>query len=131
MYFYRHPVRVYACGLSHTRTGKIRIWDRTLTYKTLALDNKDDAQSATAAEAEVLWSSIDLSWASQAEISKLLDTCSVASFGFKGKCVVDKSYRDACKLDPKDFMTSFQLINTQILDQLFQIVLDCKQNCTS
>jgi len=28
-YAYRHPVRVYAYGISHTRMGKIRILDRT------------------------------------------------------------------------------------------------------
>jgi len=28
-YAYRHPVRVYAYGISHTHMGKIRILDRT------------------------------------------------------------------------------------------------------
>ena len=53
---------------------------------------------------------------------KLLDVCSVASYGYQGKDVVDKNYRNAFKLDPDNFTTSLQLSATPILQEIQSIV---------
>ncbi len=53
--------------------------------------------------------------ASDADIQQLLETCSVASFGLGEQQVTNQSYRDAFKLDPSLFATSFQVSNTPIL----------------
>jgi len=109
----------FSCG------GKVRLYNVSLTYKTVVPCNLVQSTTAAAKETEVLWCSIELPKASQPEMIKLLDACSIASFGYKGESVVDKSYRDACKLDPKDFMTSFQLSNTQILKEVGSVIANC------
>ena len=38
------------------------------------------------------WSSIEFPGVSEADMIKLLDACSIASFGYKGKDVVDEKY---------------------------------------
>ena len=53
--------------------------------------------------------------ASDADTQQLVDTCSIASFGLGDQQVTDRSYRDALKLDPDNFTTSFQVSNTPIL----------------
>ena len=53
---------------------------------------------------------------------KLLEACSVASYGYKGKDVVDINYRNAFKLEPYNFTTSFQLCATPILQEIQSIV---------
>ena len=53
--------------------------------------------------------------ASDADIQQLLDACSVASFGVNDQLVTDKNYRNSLKLDPDNFMTSFQVASTPIL----------------
>ena len=53
---------------------------------------------------------------------KLLEACSVASYGHKGKDVVDKSYRNAFKLEPDDFITSFHICSTPILQEIQSII---------
>jgi len=80
---------------------------------------------ATAKETEEMWSSIKLPVASEAAMSKLLDACLVASFGYKDKNVTDKGYRDALCLDPTSFSTSFQLCATPIIKQIESIVPNC------
>ena len=52
--------------------------------------------------------------ASDADIQQLLDACSVASFGINDQLVTDTNYRNALKLDPDNFTTSFQVANTPI-----------------
>ena len=49
---------------------------------------------------------------------KLLDVCSVASYGHMGKDVVDKTYRNAFKLEPDNFLISFQICATPILQEI-------------
>ena len=52
--------------------------------------------------------------ASDVDIQQLLDACSVASFGRNDQLVTDINYRNSLKLDPDNFMTSFQVANTPI-----------------
>ena len=52
---------------------------------------------------------------SEADIQQLLEACSVASFGLDDQLVTDINYRNALKLDPDNFMTSFQVASTPIL----------------
>ena len=68
------------------------------------------------------WSSVEFPGVSEADMIKLLDVCSVASYGYKGKDVVDKNYRNAFKLDPDKFITSFHVWSTPILQEIQSIV---------
>ncbi|XP_065908944.1 uncharacterized protein [Dysidea avara] len=99
-----------------------------MNYKTNP-GTKDDSCALTglvaAKETRVLWDSVEFPAASEAAIRKLLDACSVASFGFKDKNVTDKSYRDALCLDPLSFLTTFQLCGTPIMKQIESIVPNC------
>ena len=68
------------------------------------------------------WNSVELPGVSEAAMIKLLEACSVASYEHKGKDVVDKSYRNAFKLEPDDFTTSFQICSTPILQEIQSII---------
>lgn len=59
----------------------------------------------------------------EAAIQQLLSACSVASFGMGSKQVTDKSYRDAVKLEPDQFATSFQLCDTPILGEIQMLMV--------
>ena len=61
--------------------------------------------------------------ASEADVQQLLDAASVASFGIGSELVTDRSYRDAYKLDPDQFFTSFELCNTTIPDKITTLIL--------
>ena len=82
------------------------------------------AASADSVSSEPEWSSVEFSPGnvSEADMIKLLNVCSVASYGYKGKDVVDKNYRVAFKLEPDNFTTSFQLSATPILQEIQSIV---------
>ena len=68
------------------------------------------------------WSSVEFPGVSEVNMTRLLDACSVASYGYMGKDVVDKNYRNAFKLEPDNFITSFQLCATPILQEIQSIV---------
>ena len=68
------------------------------------------------------WNSVEFPGVSEAAMIKLLEACSVASYGHKGKDVVDKSYRNSFKLEPDDFTTSFQICSTPILQEIQTII---------
>ena len=68
------------------------------------------------------WSSVEFPGVSEADMIKLLEVCSIASYGYKGKDVVDKNYRNAFKLEPNCFITSFQICSTPILQEIQSIV---------
>ena len=68
------------------------------------------------------WSSVEFPGVSEVDMIKLLDVCSVASYGYEGKDVVDKNYRNAFKLEPDNFTTSFQICSTPILQVIQSIV---------
>ena len=51
---------------------------------------------------------------SDADIQELLDACSISSFGHNDHLVTVTKYRSSVKLDPDNFMTSFQVANTPI-----------------
>ena len=61
--------------------------------------------------------------ASEADVQQLLDAASVASFGVGSELVTDRSYRDAYKLDPDQFFTSFELCNTTIPDEITTLMV--------
>ena len=68
------------------------------------------------------WSSVEFPGVNEANMIKLLEVCSVASYGYKGKDMVDKNYRNAFKLEPNCFITSFQICSTPILQEIQSIV---------
>ena len=68
------------------------------------------------------WNSVEFPGVSEADMIRILDVCSVASYGYEGKDVVDKNYRNAFKLDPDNFITSFQICSTPILQEIQSIV---------
>ena len=111
----------FSCG------GKLKLPPKgsvSIAYKTTVPHHKDDAKCHTSTtDAQVIW--CEFPGADQTAMSKLLDACTVASFGYKGESVVDKNYRDAFKLDPKDFMTTFQLCDTPILGEIGLINPNC------
>ena len=117
----------FSCG------GKLKLspeWIISLAYKTVVCHDKDDQCTSTTAAAaakysEVRWCSIQFPGADPTAMSKLLGACTVASFGYKGESVVDKSCRGALKLEPKDFMTTFQLCDTPILGEIGLINPNC------
>jgi len=61
--------------------------------------------------------------ASDSDAQQLLDACSIASFGRGDQLVTDRSYRDALKLDPDNFATSFQVSDTSILLEITMIMV--------
>ena len=85
----------------------------SLAYKTAACHDKDVQQCSSS---EVIW--CEFPGADKTAMSKLVDACTVASFGYKGESVIDKNYRTAFKLEPKDFMTTFQLCDSPILGEI-------------
>ena len=68
------------------------------------------------------WNLAEFPGVREAAMIKLLEACSFASYGHKGKDVVDKSYRNAFKLEPDDFITSFQICSTPILQEIQSII---------
>ena len=64
------------------------------------------------------WSSVEFPGISEADMIKLLDACSVGSYGDMGKDVVDKIYQNAFKLEPDNFLKSFQICATPILQEI-------------
>ena len=55
-------------------------------------------------------------------LQEFLDTCSTASFGMGSQTVTDKAYRDALKLEPESYTTSFILASTTILDSIATVM---------
>ncbi|XP_065886728.1 uncharacterized protein [Dysidea avara] len=86
----------------------------SLTYKTTIHGVQQCA--STDKEVKVMW--CEFPGIDQTAMSKLLDACTVASFGYKGESVIDRNYRYTFKLDPKDFMTTFQLCDSPILGEI-------------
>ena len=64
------------------------------------------------------WNSVEFPGVSEAAMMKLLEARSVASYGHKGKDVVDKSYQNAFKLEPV-LMTLLQ-VSKFVLHQFFK-----------
>ena len=91
----------------------------SIAYKTADEQSSSAEKVKVAKMDKVTW--CEFPGANQTEISELLKSCIVASFGYKGESVVDKNYRDAFKLDPTDFMTTFQLCDTPILGEIGSI----------
>ncbi len=58
-----------------------------------------------------------------AAIEELLKTCTPATFGKKGKEVLDASYRKAIKLDSDQFSTTFNPYEVGIIDAISQSLL--------
>ena len=67
------------------------------------------------------WHSVEFPGVSEVAMIKLLDACTVASYGHKGKDVVDKAYRNAFALEPDNFLTSFQICATPIVQEIQSI----------
>ena len=60
--------------------------------------------------------------ANEESMQIFLASCSTASFGIGSEMVIDKSYRNALKLEPGNFHTSFELANTTILREVIRIM---------
>ena len=68
-------------------------------------------------------SEIKLPGATETDLSKLIKASSIASFGKGTEQVIDTSYRNAFKLDNDDFMTSFHLSSTTIMNEIESLML--------
>ena len=68
---------------------------------------------------------------SDADIQQLLDACSISSFGHNDHLVTDTNYRSSVKLDPDNFMTSFQVANTPIQLAAMTMMQVFRLSCTS
>ena len=64
------------------------------------------------------WSGATFPGLEDADLQQILESSPVASFGRGKETVTDKSYHDACALDPEKFTTSFQLSDTDILGEV-------------
>ena len=69
------------------------------------------------------WCSVTFPGVQPARLQQLLSVCSVASFGVGGEDVTDKSYRDALKLDPKRFLSSFHPWDVQLLGTVQNLMM--------
>lgn len=56
-------------------------------------------------------------------LTKLVRDCQPASFGYKGKDVLDESYRKATKLDRSAFAVDFCPYELGIIDTIAQVLL--------
>ena len=68
------------------------------------------------------WSSVEFPGVSEVAMTKLLDVCSVASYGHKGKDIVDKNCQKVFKLASDRFTTSFQISSATILQEIQSII---------
>ena len=64
------------------------------------------------------WNTVAFPGLQDADILKLIESSSVASFGKGKETVTDKSYRDAYALEPEKFFTSFQLSDCGIIGEV-------------
>ena len=64
------------------------------------------------------WNTVAFPGLKDADILKLIESSSVASFGKGKETVTDKSYRDAYALEPEKFFTSFQLSDCGIIGEV-------------
>ena len=68
------------------------------------------------------WSSVEFPGVSEADMIKLLDVCSVASYGHKGKDIVDRNCQKVFKLASDRFTTSFQISSATILQEIQSVI---------
>ena len=59
----------------------------------------------------------------ESSIQEFVDACAVASFGVGEKEVTDLSYRNALKLEPEKIVTSFQLCDTLVLNEVQRLLV--------
>ena len=64
------------------------------------------------------WNGVTFPGLHDAEFQHLIESSIVASFGKGKENVTDKSYRDAYALDPKKFITSFQVSSSDVLGEI-------------
>ena len=64
------------------------------------------------------WNAVTFPTEGDTSLCGLIAACSKASFGYKGETVTDKTYRDALKLEPDQFLTTVHISNTSILSEL-------------
>ena len=64
------------------------------------------------------WNTVAFPGLQDADILKLIESSSVASFGKGKETVTDKSYRDAYALEPEKFFTSFHLSDCGIIGEV-------------
>jgi hypothetical protein len=59
----------------------------------------------------------------EASLAKLAQDCQPASFGYKGKDVLDETYRKATKMDRSAFSSDFCPYELGIIDTIAQVLL--------
>lgn len=62
---------------------------------------------------------MDLANANDPKLHTLVGACERASFGLDKKDILDETYRKAWKMDSSRFSTSFDIVNTGILDHVY------------
>ena len=97
---------LFACGGSIPETEKV-----ILFYK----KKKSEGWSPKPIE-------LSADWIDERSLADFFDACSTASFGKGKKSVVDKSYRDALKLEPDRFCADFNVTNTAVLEHVTRLM---------
>ena len=61
-------------------------------------------------------------WVDERSLADFFDVCSTASFGKGKESVIDRSYRDALKLEPDRFSANLHIANTAVLDHVTRLM---------
>ncbi|KAI5076475.1 hypothetical protein GOP47_0008540 [Adiantum capillus-veneris] len=64
-------------------------------------------------------------------VGKLVAACTEASFGKGTETMFDPTYRRSLKLEPKDFLTSFELHSSQILEDIKRVLVPNTDSITA
>jgi hypothetical protein len=72
----------------------------------------------------LIFSRIDLSNASETELSHLSEACQPAKFGVNQEDVLDESSRKARKMDVTDFATKFAIADSSLMDAVRSELLE-------
>ena len=109
----------FSCG------GKLELSIVKVAYKPTTTSNIAPSTSTGVTDNTEVWNSIQFPCTNKAAITRLLDACSLASFGYKDKDLIDENYRNAYKLDSSDFATTFQVCNTPIIREIESLLPNC------
>lgn len=105
----------YACG------GSLNSPDDTDNHPSSAITIRWDSSSTI--EKLILPLQLDSKGEVDDSLAKLLEGTEPAGFGYKGKDIIDESYRKASKLDTSAFSTNFCPYETGIIDVVAQALL--------
>ena len=101
-------------GLGETATGRFTCGGTLQTPHTVQLNYRSKSGQ---------WSGATFPGLKDADFQPMLESSKVASFGRGKEIVTDKSYRDAYVLEPDQFLSSFQVSDTDILGEIRMLLV--------